>query len=87
MPTFDKRGIMVDCSRNAVPTAKTLKKFINLMKQMDYNMLMLYTEDTYEVKGQPYFGYMRGKYTLKELKETVMRKELNAFLAFKRLPI
>lgn len=69
MSMFDKRGIMVDCSRNAVPTAKTLKKFINLMKQMDYNMLMLYTEDTYEVEGQPYFGYMRGKYTLKELKE------------------
>lgn len=69
MPSFNKIGIMVDCSRNAVPTVETLKKFIDLMKEMGYNMLMLYTEDTYEVEGQPYFGYMRGRYSVKELKE------------------
>lgn len=69
MSEFNKVGIMVDCSRNAVPTVEILKKFINLMKNMGYNMLMLYTEDTYEVEGQPYFGYMRGKYSLNELKE------------------
>lgn len=69
MSDFNKIGIMVDCSRNAVPTVKTLKKFIGLMKKMGYNMLMLYTEDTYEVEGQPYFGYMRGRYSLNELKE------------------
>lgn len=38
------------------------------MKGMGYNMIMLYTEDTYEVEGQPYFGYMRGRYSVKELK-------------------
>ncbi len=30
---------------------------------------MLYTEDTYEVVGQPYFGHMRGRYTKAEIKE------------------
>ena len=30
---------------------------------------MLYTEDTYEVDGQPYFGYMRGRYSKEEMKE------------------
>lgn len=30
---------------------------------------MVYTEDTYEVKAYPYFGYMRGRYTEEELKE------------------
>ena len=30
---------------------------------------MLYTEDTYEVEGQPYFGAYRGKYTKDEIKE------------------
>lgn len=33
------------------------------------NVLMLYTEDTYEVEGQPYFGVYRGKYTKDEIKE------------------
>lgn len=69
MSDFDKIGIMVDCSRNAVPTVETLKKLIDLMKEMGYNMLMLYTEDTYTVEGQPYFGYMRGRYSVEELKE------------------
>lgn len=69
MSGFNKMGIMIDCSRNAVPTVATLKKFIDLMKQLGYNMLMLYTEDTFEVEEQPYFGYMRGRYTLVELKE------------------
>ena len=32
-------------------------------------MLMLYTEDTYEVDNQPYFGYLRGRYSQKELRE------------------
>ena len=38
---------------------------------MGYNMLMLYTEDTYEVEGQPLFGYMRGRYSIGEMKELV----------------
>lgn len=69
MSDFNKTGIMVDCSRNAVPKLETLKRFVDLMKEMGYNMLMLYTEDTYEVEGQPYFGYMRGRYSLEELRE------------------
>lgn len=31
MSDFNKKGIMVDCSRNAVPTVGTLKKFIDLL--------------------------------------------------------
>ncbi|KAI9305224.1 glycoside hydrolase superfamily [Cunninghamella echinulata] len=30
-------------------------------------MLQLYTEDTYEVESEPLFGYMRGKYTRRDL--------------------
>ena len=36
---------------------------------MGYDSMMLYTEDTYELEGYPYFGYMRGRYTLSELRE------------------
>lgn len=67
--SFQRIGIMVDCSRNAVPTVKTMKNFIDIMKDLGYNTLMLYTEDTYEVEGQSYFGYMRGKYSIEEMQE------------------
>ncbi|KAI9317432.1 glycoside hydrolase superfamily [Dichotomocladium elegans] len=30
-------------------------------------MLQLYTEDTYEVEGEPLFGYLRGRYSRREL--------------------
>ncbi len=64
---FTTNGIMIDCSRNAVLTIDTLKKVIRQMALMGMNMLMLYTEDTYEVAGESYFGYMRGKYTRQEI--------------------
>ena len=69
MKNFDTFGIMIDCSRNAVYTVHALKRFIDLMSAMGYNALLLYTEDTYEVEGEPYFGYFRGRYTQAEIKE------------------
>ena len=60
---------MLDCSRNAVMNLPTLKKWIDLTADMGYNTLLLYTEDTYEVDNQPYFGHLRGRYSQKELKE------------------
>lgn len=62
-------GVMLDCSRNGVQSVKSLKRYAKLLAAMGYNTLMLYTEDTYEVDGEPYFGYMRGRYTKEELKE------------------
>lgn len=62
-------GVMVDCSRNAVMNLDALKKFVDDLAKMGYNLLQLYTEDTYEVKGEPLFGYMRGRYTIAEIKE------------------
>lgn len=66
---FDTLGVMVDMSRNSVMTMDTLKRFLPLIKKMGYNCLMLYTEDTYEVENEPHLGYMRGKYTMKQMKE------------------
>jgi len=61
-------GIMLDCSRNNVMTVEKVKEFASLIAGMGYNMLQLYTEDTYEIAGEPYFGYMRGRYTKEELR-------------------
>ena len=60
---FKNFGLMVDCSRDACYTPATIEKFIDVISKMGYNLLMLYTEDTYELKGEKYFGYMRGRYT------------------------
>ncbi len=62
-------GIMIDCSRNAVPNLKSLKKFIDITAKMGYNALQLYTEDTFEVENEPLFGHMRGRYSFEEIKE------------------
>ena len=62
-------GVMLDCSRNGIMTVENIKKFIDLIKKMGYNQLFLHMEDTYEVEGEPYFGYLRGRYSIKELNE------------------
>ena len=69
MVTYKHFGVMIDCSRNAVPKVSTVKKMIDALQKMGYNTLELYTEDTYEVEGEPYFGYLRGRYSGKEIKE------------------
>ena len=68
-------GVMLDCSRNAVYSVKAVKRLMDYMVKMGYNMLMLYTEDTYEVDGHPLFGYMRGRYSTQELTELVQYGE------------
>ncbi len=60
---------MIDCSRNGVMKPEKVKEFAKLIKSMGYNALMLYTEDTYEVENEPYFGYMRGRYTMAEIRD------------------
>lgn len=62
-------GVMVDMSRNAVMKAETVKKFASVIKKMGYNTLYMYMEDTYEVEGEPYFGHIRGRYTVQELRD------------------
>ena len=59
---------MLDCSRNAVMKPQAVEKYIDILADLGLNCLMLYTEDTYEVAGQPYFGHNRGRYSTEELK-------------------
>ena len=66
---FKTTGIMLDCSRNAVMKPEHFKEWLRKIALLGFNMAMLYTEDTYELKGEPYFGYQRGRYTAEELRE------------------
>ena len=74
-------GVMLDCSRNAVLKVETVKQYACLLKKMGYNTLMLYTEDTYEVENQPYFGHLRGRYSKVELKEMATSEKTEIALA------
>ncbi|MBO5316775.1 MAG: beta-N-acetylhexosaminidase [Clostridia bacterium] len=66
---FDTLSVMLDMSRNAVMNIKSLKEYVDIISKLGYNALFLYTEDTYEVEGEPYFGYMRGRYSANELRD------------------
>ena len=63
---FTDRGIMLDCSRGAVPLQDTLFAVIRLLALLGYNQLLLYTEDTYSC-DTPLFGYLRGRFSKEEI--------------------
>ena len=66
---FAHCGAMLDMSRNRVMTVSAVKAWIDRQAALGLNLLMLYTEDTYEIPEYPYFGYLRGRYTQAELRE------------------
>ena len=70
VPQFTMNGPMFDVAQgNAAFNKKTLKELIKQLALMGLNTLMLYAEDTFEVKEQPYFGYMRARYSEDEIRE------------------
>ena len=68
-PVFESLGYMPDCSRNAVPSLDGAKELMRHLAVMGFNAVMFYTEDTYEIPEYPYFGHMRGRYSVAEMKE------------------
>ncbi|MDO5376750.1 MAG: family 20 glycosylhydrolase [Clostridia bacterium] len=66
---FPACGAMADVSRNAVLKPEAVRRYIDQLASLGLNLLMLYTEDTYEVPGHPYMGYLRGRYTKQELRD------------------
>lgn len=69
MKKLETLGVMIDMSRNAVMSIDGMRRLVPLLAKMGYNCILLYTEDTYEVNDEPYFGYMRGRYSKEEMKE------------------
>lgn len=70
-PHFNHTGLMHDCSRNGALNINYIKEMIMVSALFGLNRFMLYTEEVYEIKGEPYFGYLRGRYTKEEIKEIV----------------
>ena len=65
---FKTVAAMIDASRCSVPTVDSVKRVIDYLALMGYSMIMMYTEDVVKLENRPYFGYMRGRYTVDELK-------------------
>ena len=68
-PQLKTLGAMIDVSRGRVLSVPYLKTRFERMGKMGYNAVMLYTEETYKLEGVPKWGYMRGGYSLDDVKE------------------
>lgn len=68
-PSFSMLGAMLDVSRNGVLTVEAARSLLCRMALMGLNTVLLYTEDVYQVEGEPFWGYLRGAYTQQELRE------------------
>ena len=66
---FTTHGILLDCSRAPVVRADYFKRWLRRLALLGYNMAMLYTKDAYQLPGETYFGYMRGAYSMEEIRE------------------
>lgn len=63
---FREFGTMQDCS-DGLMSVEGLCHFIRQSALMGYTYIGLYTETTYTVEGEKYFGYKTGRYTHEEL--------------------
>ena len=52
-PDFPTRGVMIDISRDKVPTMATLYALVDLLASMKINQLQLYTEHTFAYRNHP----------------------------------
>ncbi len=50
-PDFAVRGVMLDISRDKVPTMATLRRLVNQLAELRINQLQLYTEHTFAYRG------------------------------------
>ncbi len=67
-PCYDTLALMLDCSRNAIVTFDTFKDMTKRLALMGYSMIQLYTEDTYEMEDYKYFGYMRPRLSVSDIR-------------------
>ena len=76
------RGVMLDASRNAVPNGRYLREILVNLALLGCNRFCLYTEDTFEVDGEPLFGYGRGYCSKTEITEAAKFADSLGILMF-----
>ena len=68
-PQFRRDGVMLDSAHNGVVSIPAIKEMIRYMALMGQNTMVINLEDVFAVEEQPYFGYLRGRYTAEEIRE------------------
>ena len=77
LPVYaDRLSFMLDLSRNAVIRRESLFRLIRVLALNGFTELQLYTEDTYEIEEEPYFGYLRGRLSREEIAQAAEYAEL-----------
>lgn len=66
---FGTLGILLDCAHNATLTTRHFRKWLRRLALLGYDTAMVYTEAGYRLPGEPSFGYQRGGYTMREMRE------------------
>ncbi|MBE5752736.1 MAG: hypothetical protein E7343_01545 [Clostridiales bacterium] len=65
---FEKLGVLVS-SCGTLRSVDTLKEFIDYLAKLNYNTFYLEITAGYGLEGEPFFAYLRAKYTNEEMKE------------------
>lgn len=65
---FEKLGAFVS-SCGTLRSVDTLKKFMDYLAELDYNTMYLDITAGYGLEGEPFFCYLRAKYSNEEMKE------------------
>lgn len=68
-PIFKSLGFQLEPSGNGVYRIETIKKYCDILSVLGYDTLYLDISGAFEIKDEPYFCYMRGRYTCEELRE------------------
>ncbi len=68
-PQFEKRGLMLDISRNRVPRMSWLKQLIDALSMLHYNEFQLYTEHTFAYSKHETAWKDRAPMTAEEIRE------------------
>ena len=68
-PDFPARGVMLDVSRNKVPTMETLFGLVDLLAGWKINQLQLYTEHTFAYSGHEIVWQGADPFTAQQIRE------------------
>lgn len=67
-PGFEHRGLMLDISRNRVPSMDCLRDLIDALAELNYNQLQLYTEHTFAYEQHDTVWHAASPMTAKEIR-------------------
>jgi len=68
-PVFQNRAVMLDVSRNKVPTMESIYSLVDLWSELKLNQLQLYTEHTFAYKNHEKVWKDASPFTPEEIKE------------------